>query len=149
MMGYTREIDWIHHHQHFLFKNLKKTMKMTWLHMFFGLFFIPANGRAKSGITVLIHELFHFWKRLLHKSWTFSENNLTPEELMTFLFLVVLTCQRGKQMTQIQNVIWLKIDKQPWDHSINIWSRIYIISISSIQLQNWGHTKFSSSCKLS
>ena len=27
---------------------LKLTMKMTWLQMFFGLFFIPANGRAKS-----------------------------------------------------------------------------------------------------
>ena len=29
----------------------KKTMKMTWLHKCFGLFFIPANGRAKSGPT--------------------------------------------------------------------------------------------------
>ena len=27
---------------------LKKKMKMTWLHKFFGLFFIPADGRAKS-----------------------------------------------------------------------------------------------------
>ena len=45
---------------------LKKTMKMTWLHKFFGLFFNPADGRAKSVqqliSTVLpFHPLYFPW----------------------------------------------------------------------------------------
>ena len=33
---------------------LNKTMKMTWLHKFFGLFFIPANGLAKSAQQLIL-----------------------------------------------------------------------------------------------
>ena len=50
--------------------NLKKTMKMTWLHKFFGLFFIPANGWGKSAqqliSTVLpFHPLYFPWLQYL------------------------------------------------------------------------------------
>ena len=46
--------------------NSKKTMKMTWLHKFFGLFFFPADGRARSAkqliSTVLpFHPLYFPW----------------------------------------------------------------------------------------
>ena len=35
-------------------------MKMTWLHKFFGLFFIPADGQAKSAQQLILKELpFH------------------------------------------------------------------------------------------
>jgi hypothetical protein len=37
-------------------------------------------------ITVIIHELFNFWKRPQHGSWTFSKNNLTPSQLMNFFY---------------------------------------------------------------
>ena len=35
-------------------------MKMTWLHKFFGLFFIPADGRAKSPV-LSFHPLYFPW----------------------------------------------------------------------------------------
>ena len=46
---------------------------------------LDSNFRSNiQRITVIIHELFHFWKRPQHGSWTFSENNLTPSQLMNF-----------------------------------------------------------------
>ena len=50
MMGCPWDIHWNHHHQHFL-SNLKKTMKMAWLHMEFVLIFITNPSRGKLGRT--------------------------------------------------------------------------------------------------
>ena len=45
-------------------------MKMTWLHKFFGLFFIPANGRAKSAQQLISTVLpFHPLNFLRHKPY--------------------------------------------------------------------------------
>ena len=43
-------------------KNIKKLTKMTWLHLFFGLFFVPANGWAelaqwlKTTVLLFLHQ---------------------------------------------------------------------------------------------
>ena len=53
---------------------LKKTMKMTWLHMLFGLVFIPADGRAKLAQQLILmvlsfHPLFYPWIGVHSSEW--------------------------------------------------------------------------------
>ena len=61
------KIDWLIPSQPAIsIKNLKKAMKMTWLHKFFGLFSIPDDSRVKSAqqliLTVLpFHPLYFQW----------------------------------------------------------------------------------------
>ena len=72
-------------------KNLKKTMKMTWLHKFFGLFFIPANGRAKSAqqliSTVLpFHPLYFPWLRTFKNKLGDSAINVRRAQQFCFVW---------------------------------------------------------------
>ena len=67
-------------------------MKMTWLHIFLGLFFIPANGRAKLAQQLktrvrLFHPIYFSWEM-----WIVYErackNILNPEAKIIYLIRI-------------------------------------------------------------
>ena len=62
-------------------------MKMTWLHKFFGLFFIPADGRAKSA-QQLISKVLPFHP--LYFPWSWSSESDFDIESSYFIKAVML-----------------------------------------------------------